>query len=248
MKDTIRQKLIDLNQVFYSQYADSFSSTRERLQPGVISISAGFPMNASILDLGCGNGLFLFNLAKMRFQGYYCGLDFSEALLMTARDRNANIRGCHFDYVLGDITNFGLSDKVNARTYDLITAFAALHHIPGADFHQQFFEQTFGLLNPGGKLILSLWQFKNSERLVKRIQPWDSIGLSDVDVEEGDTLLDWRAGKDNQPLGLRYVHLFSEIELSALAEKSHFKLASQFYSDGKQGNLALYQEWEKPLS
>jgi hypothetical protein len=45
--------------------------------------------------------------------------------------------------------------------------------------------------------------------------------------------------------GLRYVHLFSEAELVELTQQTGFSIISQFYSDGRNGNLALYQEWEK---
>jgi hypothetical protein len=53
-------------------------------------------------------------------------------------------------------------------------------------------------------------------------------------------LLDWRSGGT----GLRYVHHFSEGELITLAESSGFAVVETFYSDGKEGNLAIYQVWE----
>jgi tRNA (uracil-5-)-methyltransferase TRM9 len=64
-------------------------------------------------------------------------------------------------------------------------------------------------------------------------------------VDLGDYLLDWRADNMTTQTGLRYVHLFSEMELSNLAQEVGFCVISQFYSDGRNGNLALYQEWEK---
>ena len=70
---------------------------------------------------------------------------------------------------------------------------------------------------------------------------WERIGLTATDVDAGDYLLDWRRGGEE----LRYVHQFSEEELSALATESGFEVAETFYSDGEGGRLGLYQVWKK---
>jgi len=77
--------------------------------------------------------------------------------------------------------------------------------------------------------------------LKTRIQPWEKIGLIVDQVDSGDYLLDWRRGG----YGLRYVHHFSEDELNTLAQESNFIITKSFYSDGQEGNLGLYQVWEK---
>ena len=65
--------------------------------------------------------------------------------------------------------------------------------------------------------------------------------LAQADVDSGDYLLDWRRGGK----GYRYVHHFSEDELSRLAKLSGFHVVESFYSDGATGNLGLYQIWKK---
>jgi tRNA (uracil-5-)-methyltransferase TRM9 len=57
--------------------------------------------------------------------------------------------------------------------------------------------------------------------------------------------MDWRAEINGGTTagGLRYVHIFSESELSDLAATSGFDVSEKFYSDGKEGNLGLYQTW-----
>jgi len=97
------------------------------------------------------------------------------------------------------------------------------------------------LLAGGGRFIHSNWQFLNSPRLRQRVRKWSEAGLTEADVDEGDYLLDWRSGG----MGLRYVHHFSEEELAVLAESSGFTVVETFYSDGKEGNLAIYQVWRK---
>ncbi|MGB9586464.1 MAG: class I SAM-dependent methyltransferase, partial [Anaerolineales bacterium] len=67
-----------------------------------------------------------------------------------------------------------------------------------------------------------------------------AVGIDPQDVEENDYLLDWREGG----LGFRYVHHFTKEELKRLAEETGFEIIQSFYSDGKEGNLGLYQVWD----
>jgi SAM-dependent methyltransferase len=124
--------------------------------------------------------------------------------------------------------------------FDLVIAFATLHHIPSRELRLNILRQVNSLLAPGRRFIHSNWQFLNSERLRKRIQPWEQASLSAVDVDEGDYLLDWRGGGH----GLRYVHHFSEAELGQLAAETGFRVAQSFLSDGENRRLGLYQIWE----
>ena len=121
----------------------------------------------------------------------------------------------------------------------MISCFATLHHIPSRELRVQLVEFVRQRLAPNGLFILSNWQFLNSDKLRARIQPWEQIGLSTHDVDEGDYLLDWRRGGE----GLRYAHHFSEQELAGLAAQCGFTVADSFYSDGEGGRLGLYQIW-----
>jgi SAM-dependent methyltransferase len=127
------------------------------------------------------------------------------------------------------------------RHFDFVFAFAVLHHIPGRAQQLRLMQQVGGLLPKDGRFIQSNWQFLNSLRLRKRIRPWAEVGLAVEEVDEGDYLLDWR--RDGG--GLRYAHHFSEAELAKLAREAGFGAVESFYSDGFEGNLAIYQIWEK---
>jgi 2-polyprenyl-3-methyl-5-hydroxy-6-metoxy-1,4-benzoquinol methylase len=89
MKATTVQRLLDLNRQFYQQFAHPFAETRQRLQPGVKRILERIPMDARILDIGCGSGELAHELARRGFRGVYVGIDFSQALLDVARRRLA---------------------------------------------------------------------------------------------------------------------------------------------------------------
>jgi SAM-dependent methyltransferase len=131
-----------------------------------------------------------------------------------------------------------ISDELRAPDgWPVITMFATLHHIPSNEIRLGILRTVKRLLKPEGRFILSNWQFMSSEKLKSRIQPWDTVGLSDRDVDEGDHLMDWRSGGE----GLRYVHHFSAAELTGLAAQAGLRVIESFLSDGKNGKLGLYQ-------
>ena len=94
--------------------------------------------------------------------------------------------------------------------------------------------------------MLSAWQVFQSPMLIARILPWESVGINSEQLEPGDILLDWRAGPAGEQPAYRYVHVFTSEELIALGDAAGLSLSSEFYSDGKNQRLALYQVWEKP--
>lgn len=237
MQATTAKKLIALNRRFYQKLAAPFSESRGRLQLGVLKAIEGIDRHARILDLGCGNGQLALELEKRGHQGPYVGLDFSEDLIKIAREKNYANSKARFD--IGDLTAPDWGQSFKAQSFDLIFCFASLHHIPGRDMRLAILKQIRGLLKSDGTLMLSNWQFLNSEKLRKRIQDWSKAKLSEADVDAGDHLLDWRSGGE----GLRYAHQFSEDELAELAEASGFEVRETYYSDGETGNLGLYGVW-----
>jgi 2-polyprenyl-3-methyl-5-hydroxy-6-metoxy-1,4-benzoquinol methylase len=191
-----------------------------------------------ILDLGCGNGWFARELVERGHRGSYLGVDFSMPLL---REAESTSKPFPAKFMAVDLTKLSdLRDQLFASGHwSLITAFAVLHHIPSVELRLDILNTVRQLLKPDGLFVHSNWQFLNSEKLKARIQPWEAASISESEVDAGDYLLDWRSdGK-----GLRYVHHFSETELSELASATGFQIKNIFYSDGETGNLGLYQVW-----
>lgn len=235
MDSNTANKLIGLNRTFYQQFGDSFSATRQHLQPGVIKIMDSIHKDDSILDLGCGNGLFLRELAGRGHHAPLLGVDFSLPLLREA-ETTPGVEWREAD--LSRLSVIGVQLAVIDK-WSLITCFATLHHIPSTEIRLNMLKTVKALLKPDGRFVLSNWQFMNSEKLKARIQPWSRVGLADADVDEGDYLLDWRSGGE----GLRYAHQFSAEELLGLADQVQMKVEAGFYSDGENGRLGLYQVW-----
>lgn len=244
MDDHTIERLIEINYQFYQSFANQFSETRRRIQPGVLRVLDKLNFEFNILDLGCGNGELASELLKRQFSGKYTGIDFSEDLLRIAE----NVAGLdsltgHLDisFQVADISRPGWSQIIKGSNYDQILAFASLHHIPGKSRRNSTIQEVRKLLADKGDFYFSVWQFLNSERLRKRIIPWESVGIADEMVEDGDYLIDWRRGGS----GLRYVHLFSSQDLKELADQNGFQVLEEYYSDGYGGRLGLYQIWRK---
>ena len=239
MEAVTAARLIEINHEFYTRFGAPFSATRHRIQPGVRRVLDSLKGDESILDLGCGNGELAGELESRGHRGPYLGVDFSVPLLREAESQG---RGFSARFMEVDLTQLSaLSGKLSVPGgWSLITAFAVLHHIPSDEMRLEFVRAVRELLSKEGRLILSNWQFLNSEKLKSRIQDWSKAGLSSEAVDPGDHLLDWRSGGE----GLRYVHHFSANELSALAEAAGYTIRETFYSDGEGGNLGLYQVWQ----
>ncbi|MCB2178723.1 class I SAM-dependent methyltransferase [bacterium] len=236
MQPEIANQLLKLNHQFYQTFAEHFSATRQRLQPGVVRITEALPHTASILDLGCGNGLLASHLAEHGHTGLYVGLDTSPNLIEIARSQEI----AKAQFFVSDLTTPDWDAEIPAQQFDFIFCFAVMHHIPSHHMRVDFLKKVRSLIAPDGRFIHSNWQFLNSQKLIERIQPWGAIGLSEEMLDEHDYLLDWRHGGT----GLRYVHYYTNMELHRLATQSGFQIKGLFVSDGASGNLAVYHIWE----
>jgi 2-polyprenyl-3-methyl-5-hydroxy-6-metoxy-1,4-benzoquinol methylase len=240
MKSQTAARLLALNKQFYQTFGHEFSSTRLRLQPGVLRVLDRLAGDEAILDLGCGNGELARELMRRGQRGPYTGLDFSLPLLEVARH---GWEDAPATFLCADLMGADWEKRAAAsspRPFDWVTAFAVLHHIPGQEARLNILNKVHTLLRPGGLFLHSEWQFLNSPKLRARIQPWEEAGLSAQAVDPEDYLIDWRSGGR----GLRYVHHFSEAELEALAAAAGFRVREVFQSDGTNGQLGLYQVWE----
>jgi len=244
MKDETISLLLQLNRSFYDELGPSFSLTRGQIQPGVKQLLPAMLEKPRILDLGCGNGTLAEALALAGYNGKYLGVDGSQSLLGFAEERARQYPLLMAEFWQADLLDEAFYGSISVQAWPLIVCFATLQHFPSQPAHLAFFTQAAKLLEAGGELMLSCWQIHNSERLVKHIQPWSKVGISPEDLETGDLLMDWR-GQDSPVPGLRYVHEFREDELTALGEAVGMQLQESFYSDGREGNLALYQIWKK---
>ena len=235
MEGEIQEKLLAVNREFYARFGASFSATRFGPQPGWDRIIPYFPKRCAVLDLGCGNGrLALFLDARLE-QVRYVGLEGSGELLDIARQKTAGLAHVRAEFFQVDLS----TSEWHRRSgfFDVVTALAVLHHIPGFEARATFVREAGQCMKPEGVLILSNWRFTHNPRMRRKILPWSTVGLSEDDVEPGDYLLDW---KREEVQGVRYAHELDEEEITKLAEEAGLRIVEQFRADGREGDLSLY--------
>ena len=147
-----------------------------------------------------------------------------------------DVTGISARLAVADVLEPDWSRVLAGERFATVFALAVFHHLPGYENRCAVLEQLRGALVPGGRLILSTWQFTTNERMRRKIISWEHVGLDPAGLEPGDFLLDWR----RDGVGYRYCHLVDDNELRQLAEESGLELIETFRADGKEGDLSLF--------
>ncbi|HRJ44432.1 MAG: class I SAM-dependent methyltransferase [Caldilineaceae bacterium] len=244
MRESVRQRLLEVNRHFYAQIAQPFDATRQQATPGLAAILPYFrgagkePL--TLLDVGCGNGRFARLLDDAGIVCDYTGVDGSADLLALAAAATGELADVQCRFVQADLADPRWSERLGAGPFDRLLCTATLQHLPGYDLRLAVVREFARLCT--GTIILSFWQFLTSERFRVRLIDWSSVGLLASEVEAGDALLPWKQGVQ----ATRYVHQVDEDELRRLAVDAGLDLLHTFRADGKEGDLNLYAVLQPP--
>jgi tRNA (cmo5U34)-methyltransferase len=109
------------------------------------------PSAENLLDIGCGAGNYtLMMLSKL--PNLNCTLvDLSKPMLDRARERVAKETNRNVETLQGDIREVELKES----NFDIVLAGAVLHHLRDDQDWERIFKKMFGLLKPGGCLMIS---------------------------------------------------------------------------------------------
>jgi ubiquinone/menaquinone biosynthesis C-methylase UbiE len=107
-----------------------------------VDLVQGFVSGGRILDVGCGDGKFLWALDSRRWNR--TGVEFSEETVRLVNGRIDNLK-----LVEGDI----FSSELRENTFDVVTLWHVLEHLPRP---QEVLERVRRLLSPGGWVLISL--------------------------------------------------------------------------------------------
>ena len=235
---------------FYRLHADSFSSTRHAAWAGwnrAFAGEAGMPFaapEAHVLDVACGN---------LRFERYLSQRFPACRMHVRAFDNCRPLVGeVPADVEFRELGLFealvdGTLDRhVGAGRSDAAVCFGYLHHVPGSGNRADLLRVLARALAPGGRLVVSFWQFSNSPELAARarashergLQALGGVGLDPVNLEPGDYLLGWQDSQD----AFRYCHSFDAHEIDCLVEAAGLggRVVDRFEADGRTGNLNAY--------
>lgn len=250
MNESTKDKLLELNRVFYAEMAGAFDHKRQGTPPGLDRLLTYMPESVGensddetennrplkVLDVGCGNGRFARILDKLGRPFAYVGIDRSAELLAFGEENTAELMNGTAAFRQVDLIAPDWSRQVAAAygQFDVVLCTAVLHHLPSYALRLDVVQQIGSLATHTA--ILSSWQFLTSDRFVKKCLPWSDIGLADSDIEPGDALLPWK----HERYMVRYVHQVDAAEFERLAADAQMAVTEQFYSDGKEGNLSFY--------
>jgi tRNA (uracil-5-)-methyltransferase TRM9 len=235
MKLELVDRLNQINREFYSTFAAPFSETRASLHELQV-ILPYIADGARVLDIGCGNGRAAALLARHRRDVTYVGVDSSAELIARCREQEASRKSQATEFTVADISHPDWTRSLPVESFDCALMLAVLHHVPGKDARARIVHQVRELLAPQGRIVISTWQFMESERMRKKIVPWNLIGVDERELEPGDALLSWKRGG----MGLRYCHWIGEEELRQLAVEANLEIVETFRAGGREGNLSLY--------
>ena len=102
--------------------------------------------NKSVLDVGCGGGIF--SEAMARLSARVTALDISEAVILTAR-KHAEIEDLEIEYLATTIEDYAHN---NLNKFDVITCMELLEHVNDP---ASVIESMAKLLRPGGDVFFS---------------------------------------------------------------------------------------------
>lgn len=144
MQKQLRRKRWNRQAALWAIYVETDPNRMNLLEQILERISAGAPSPASILDLGCGEGVFC-RMMQSRFpSARIAGVDFSDGLVEIARKRSSNI-----DYVIGD---FEAPEGMPLdRRFDLAIA---LFSFMEAESLELAFENARAMLADNGRLVV----------------------------------------------------------------------------------------------
>ena len=273
MDSATTARLLKINRDFYDQFGDSFSATRQRIQPGVRRVLDMLNGDEDILDLGCGNGELARVLARRNHRGSYLGLDFSLPLLKNAESQpeafpvkflQADLTA-DWEHVIAISSLRGAFFATKQSPHELEIACqrhaSRSSHPTDAPRNDGFFDLVFcfAVLHHIPSFELRLKILKKVRTLLKPEGRFIHSNWQFLNSEKLKTRIQpWEAAAILNPevdagdylldwrnggTGLRYAHHFTEEELSQLAQASGFRIVESFYSDGKNNKLGLYQIW-----
>lgn len=234
---TIR-RLTALNAQFYADHALAFAQRRRAPQAGAQRLLTRLQTGERVLEIGCGDGKLI--PAVLERGATYTGVDLSPELLQLAARRVAPPQTV--ELLTADLADPHWAQTWQSATFHWIWALAVFHHVPGYATRVRAVQQCAALLAPGGQCAISNWQFTRSTKLRTHTVPWAMLGLTEVDVEPKDYLLNWER---NERTGLRYVHLLDETEARQLAAEAGLSVSEIFTADGESGDLSDYVIMEK---
>lgn len=231
---------------FYQDNAVSFSETRKSSWVGwhtcldIVRAHSLRPLiEFSVLDLACGNLRFEDFLEEALPESaiHFYAIDNCDRLVPSRK----SVSYQNHDIIGSLLEAEDINEELAIPPCFLSVSFGFFHHVPGQSNRIKLLDSLIAQTEPGGFVIVSLWQFLKSEQLAMKACESTETAQEKFKLEkleEGDFILGW---KDVEG-AYRYCHSFSEADINELVESvaNKAKLVARFESDGRTDNLNSY--------
>jgi len=197
-------------ELIYDLIADEFDKTRVRQWPCVLFFLNSFPSNASILDIGCGNGKYLNyrnNDLKMK------GIDISMKLVEICKNKG-------FDVIKAPMTDIPYADN----TFDGIICIASYHHLDNDIDRQKTLNEIHRILKNEGVALIEIWGKEQTK---------ENANKNALNFKNKSNLVKWTSIKTGE-VYYRYYNIYScgELEEEITRLKPEFKIIESGYEKG----------------
>ncbi|EIW85056.1 hypothetical protein CONPUDRAFT_87550 [Coniophora puteana RWD-64-598 SS2] len=246
----------------YDRIADHFSSTRYKPWPIVAQFLSDIPTGWIGLDSGTGNGKYLPIPTERPGSIFTIGLDRSHNLLELAKCAGGSPTR---DVLRGDV----LGDYWRLGAFDYALSIATVHHLASPKRRKQAIERLIqSVSSTHGRILIYVWATKQDE-LSRTSFPkkacWSNEDETRISPAGQDVFVPWvtqtstdgsvtvepETSKSMYMVLNRYYHMFSEGELSRMAEEAakelDLKIGSpdEFSERGVKGLHISEEGWER---
>ena len=201
---SINNKEIEENYVVstYNKIANKFSETRYSVWKSVISFLNDIPENATVIEVGCGNGKNMLLRDDLRFYG----CDISIEFVKICKEKGLNVI---------EANNLCLPYTDNSFDYSL--SVAVIHHLSSDEHRLDAINELVRITKPKGKIFIEVWAFEQED-------------ANKFDFNNQDVLVPFKDRITGKNLGNRYYHLFKKGELENIINNiNNISIIDSFY-------------------
>jgi ubiquinone/menaquinone biosynthesis C-methylase UbiE len=175
--------MLSIEQV-YDKIADQFNNTRYKIWGSVKTFMDSLPTNASVLELGCGNGKNMLYRSDINIKG----IDISNEQVIICKRKSLDVEK-------GNITELKFDDN----SFDFMICIATYHHLDNDVDRQKCLKEMYRCLKYSGEVFITVWAMEQQEN-------------SSFNFTQTDEMVPWKS-KDDGNTYLRYYHIYRKDEL-----------------------------------
>ena len=144
----------------YDKIAGHFSETRYKAWPLIQEHLEGMEAGSFVLDVGCGNGKYLFCVEHLNM----IGTDVSGSFMKICAERGGEV-----------FTADSLKLPVRDNWFDHVISVAVIHHFSTEAMRRRAVQELVRVVKPGGTVLIYVWAFDQEKKFSQPdvFVPWN---------------------------------------------------------------------------